>query len=94
MLAFQGPAQSSPTLGDALNGGYPYPEVKTTDPRLGLVAAWRIFPEKISSKRANVSNSHRERMRPSPELLLLRPAGPGCGARLPFGRGRRMLSEL
>jgi len=28
MLAFQGPAQPSPTLGDALNGGYPYLEVK------------------------------------------------------------------
>jgi hypothetical protein len=28
MLAFQGPAQPSPTLGDALNGGYLYLEVK------------------------------------------------------------------
>jgi hypothetical protein len=28
MLAFQGPAQPSPTLGDAINGGYPYLEVK------------------------------------------------------------------
>jgi hypothetical protein len=28
MLGFQGPAQPSPTLGDALNGGYPYLEVK------------------------------------------------------------------
>jgi hypothetical protein len=28
MLAFQGPAQPSPTLGGALNGGYPYLEVK------------------------------------------------------------------
>ena len=28
MLAFQGPAQPSPTVGDALNGGYPYLEVK------------------------------------------------------------------
>jgi hypothetical protein len=28
MLAFQGPAQPSPTLGDALNGGYPHLEVK------------------------------------------------------------------
>jgi hypothetical protein len=28
MLAFQRPAQPSPTLGDALNGGYPYLEVK------------------------------------------------------------------
>jgi hypothetical protein len=28
MLAFQGPAQPSPTLGDALNAGYVYLEVK------------------------------------------------------------------
>jgi hypothetical protein len=28
MLAFQGPAQPSPTLGDALNAGYLYLEVK------------------------------------------------------------------
>jgi hypothetical protein len=28
VLAFQGPAQPSPTLGDALNAGYLYPEVK------------------------------------------------------------------
>ena len=28
MLGFQGPAQPSPTLGDALNGGYRYLEVK------------------------------------------------------------------
>ncbi len=28
MLAFQGPAQPSPTLGDALNAGYGYLEVK------------------------------------------------------------------
>jgi hypothetical protein len=28
MMAFQGPAQPSPTLGDALNGGYLYLEVK------------------------------------------------------------------
>lgn len=28
MLGFQGPAQPSPALGDALNGGYPYLEVK------------------------------------------------------------------
>jgi hypothetical protein len=28
MLAFQGPAQPSPTLGDALNAGYAYLEVK------------------------------------------------------------------
>jgi hypothetical protein len=28
MLAFQGPAQPSPTLGVARNGGYPYLEVK------------------------------------------------------------------
>ncbi len=28
MLAFQGPAQPSPTLGDALNAGYCYLEVK------------------------------------------------------------------
>jgi hypothetical protein len=28
MLAFQGPAQPSPTLGDALNAGYRYLEVK------------------------------------------------------------------
>ncbi|RZN31243.1 hypothetical protein [Bradyrhizobium sp. Leo121] len=28
MLAFQGPAQPSPTLGDALNAGYTYLEVK------------------------------------------------------------------
>jgi len=28
MLGFQGPAQPSPALGDALNAGYPYLEVK------------------------------------------------------------------
>jgi hypothetical protein len=28
MLGFQGPARPSPTLGDALNAGYRYPEVK------------------------------------------------------------------
>ncbi len=28
MLGFQGPAQPSPTLGDALNAGYRYLEVK------------------------------------------------------------------
>src|ERR1700759_3865800 len=28
VLGFQGPAQPSPTLGDALNAGYPYLEVK------------------------------------------------------------------
>ena len=28
MLAFQGPVQPSPALGDALNAGYPYLEVK------------------------------------------------------------------
>ena len=28
MLAFKGPAQPSPTLGDALNAGYPYLEVR------------------------------------------------------------------
>ena len=28
VLGFQGPAQPCPTLGDALNGGYPYLEVK------------------------------------------------------------------
>ena len=28
MLAFRGPAQPSPTLGDALNGGYGYLEVR------------------------------------------------------------------
>jgi hypothetical protein len=28
MLGFQGPAQPSPTLGDAINAGYPYLEVK------------------------------------------------------------------
>jgi hypothetical protein len=28
MLGFRGPAQPSPTLGDAINGGYPYLEVK------------------------------------------------------------------
>jgi hypothetical protein len=28
MLGFQGPGQPSPTLGDALNAGYPYLEVK------------------------------------------------------------------
>jgi hypothetical protein len=28
MLGFQGPAQPSPAMGDALNAGYPYLEVK------------------------------------------------------------------
>src|SRR4051794_5893107 len=31
MLGFQGPAQPSPTLGDALNAGYRYLEVKCLD---------------------------------------------------------------
>ena len=28
MLGFQGPAQPSPALGDALNAGCPYPEIR------------------------------------------------------------------
>jgi hypothetical protein len=40
MLGFQGPAQPSPALGDALNAGYPYLEVKclgcSTHPTVAL----------------------------------------------------------
>ncbi|MGY3034138.1 hypothetical protein ACVIIV_003308 [Bradyrhizobium sp. USDA 4354] len=28
MLGYKGPAQPSPTIGDAINGGYPYLEVR------------------------------------------------------------------
>jgi len=39
MLAFQGPAQPSPTVGDALNGGYPYLEVNALAAK--LIKRWR-----------------------------------------------------
>ena len=39
MLAFQGPAQPSPTLGDALNGGYKKTVLGTTRARVAVEAA-------------------------------------------------------
>jgi hypothetical protein len=43
MLAFQGPAQPSPTLGDALNGGNPYLEVKCLGCETHQTAALNII---------------------------------------------------
>jgi hypothetical protein len=43
MLAFQGPAQRSPTLGDALNAGYLYLEVKCLGRSTHRTVALDIF---------------------------------------------------
>ena len=56
MLAFKGPAQPSPTLGDARNAGYPYLEVKCAR-TARKCAAIRISAHLVALRTTKISAS-------------------------------------
>jgi hypothetical protein len=85
MLAFKGPAQPSPTLGDALNAGYLYLEVRCLGwPRIRPSPSTSCAAEGHADPRAGALHAMQGPLRDARLSVQAQPSG-GASAHQDFG---------